>query len=849
MVIPSAFRAFDPLRLPWPSGAPAWLGVLSGTAWQLQQRTLWPVGAYGVMLALAAVGLCPLLLGRKGAWQGGHLVALFLLAGVLGFAGTGWRGTLRAAQVLTPAAESLDWWVSGEIVSLPQKGPEGWRFEFAPDPGARPLGAAPATPGLSLPGLLWLAWYHPVSPTAPAVPDLSVGDHWRFAVRLKRPHGLFNPGGFDGELWLWEQGYGATGTVRTAAQVAPPELLNPLPSRGAGAFWSHPVEQLRQSVRAAIWQALPEPRSAGVVVALVTGDQQAIAATDWDLFRLTGVAHLMSISGLHITLLAWLSARLVAWGWRFSPFLMRRWPAITAGRWCGWAVALAYSVFCGWGVPAQRTVLMLGVVTALQTSAKRWPGWLVWLSSAAVVVLWDPWAWLQAGFWLSFVAVGILYVSGAGAPRSTAPRAWGGWLAHHGTLLLREQGLMTLALAPLTWMLFGQVSVLGLLANLLAIPWVSFVVTPLAFLGVLCSPLWTLSAWAVQGLLVVLDTLAAGPVTTWSVVAAPLGLNLLGLLGAVMLVFPAGWRVRLLGLPLVLPMLMWQAPRPSWGEFEVLAPDIGQGNAVLLRTQGHSLLYDTGPRHSSESDAGQRVLVPLLRRTREPLNRVMLSHRDSDHTGGAAAVLAAYPQAELWSSLEPGHPLLQGRIAGVTPCVAGQQWRWDGVDFEVLHPLSQDLAAAQSPSPKAMKPNAVSCVLRVSSAGGRRALLVGDIEMPQEQALVIRSEADLKADFLLVPHHGSNTSSNQTFLRAVSPRWSLVQAGYRNRFGHPAPKVVSRYENLGLEMVSSPHCGAATWASDAPNRLICERDLSRRYWHDSPGLTRQPPPDEEDDGP
>lgn len=856
MTAPFALKAFDRLRLPWPSVGPWCLGLLLGTALQLQQRALWPLHLYWAVLGVALVGAVLLLwLQRKGAFgRGGGLVLSGLLAAAMAFGGTGWRATVRAAQILSPAAESVDWAVSGVVVSLPQKGLDGWRFEFAPD--TKTKGDPDRGPQPPIPALLWLGWYSPDQP----VPELKVGDHWRFTVRLKRPHSLFNPGGFDGELWLWEQGYGATGTVRTGSNVASPLLLNPPPNRGAAA-WTHPIESARQSVRSAIWQALPESRSAGVVVALVTGDQQAIDPKDWDLFRLTGVAHLMSISGLHITLLAWLGGRVIAWCWRRSERLMLLCPAVTAGRWGGWAVALAYSAFCGWGIPAQRTVLMLGVVTALQTSAKRWPSGLIWLSSAAVVVLWDPWALLQAGFWLSFLAVGVLFISGAGAPKSTAPSLGSGsgkaWLKHHGALLLREQGLMTLALAPLTWILFGQVSLVGLLANLIAIPWVTFVVTPLAFLGALWSPLWTLAALAVQGLLWLLDGLAAGPVGSWSVAAAPAWLDVLGLCGAVILVFPGPWRLRLLGLPWVLPMVLWQAPRPTWGEFELLVPDIGQGNAVILRTQTHTLLYDSGPRNNSESDAGQRVLVPLLKRTQEPLDRIMLSHRDSDHTGGAASVMAAYPQVSLWSSLEPEHPLLQekrgekegdqqGRprsFGSVLPCLAGQHWRWDGVDFEVLHPLLQDLALSRDPSAKSAKPakpvkpiktNALSCVLRISSGVGsvRRALLVGDIEMPQEQDLVIRDEAALKADFLLVPHHGSNTSSNQTFLRAVSPRWSFVQAGYRNRFGHPAPKVVSRYQNLGLEMVSSPQCGAATWASSAPNQLICEREVNHHYWND-----------------
>jgi competence protein ComEC len=282
--------------------------------------------------------------------------------------------------------------------------------------------------------------------------------------------------------------------------------------------------------------------------------------------------------------------------------------------------------------------------------------------------------------------------------------------------------------------------------------------------------------------------------------------------------------MRLLGLPLMLPVLLWQTPRPAHGQFELLAADVGQGNAVIVRTASHALVYDTGPRFSSESDAGQRVLVPLLRALGERVDSVVLSHRDSDHTGGAAAVLAMQPQAALLSSIEAQHPLQALRPA--RQCAAGQRWVWDGVSFDVLHPQAQDYAVAS-------KPNAVSCVVRISN-GAQTALLAGDIEQPQEARLVATEEASLQADVLLVPHHGSKTSSSAAFLQAVRPRVALVQAGYRNAFGHPAAPVLERYRERGIEVVDSVHCGAATWASSAPREVLCERDRSRRYWRHLP---------------
>jgi competence protein ComEC len=366
-------------------------------------------------------------------------------------------------------------------------------------------------------------------------------------------------------------------------------------------------------------------------------------------------------------------------------------------------------------------------------------------------------------------------------------------------------------------LLFGQVSLVSLVANALAIPWVTLVVTPLALLGVLLPPLWELAAQAVQWLGLYLGLLAQLPLATLAV--APLWAGVAGLAGGVLLVLHLPWRLRALGVPLLLPVLLWQAPRPPAGEFELLAADIGQGNAVLVQTATHALLYDAGPRYSRESDAGHRVLVPLLRALDVRLDRLVLSHRDSDHTGGAPAVLAMQPQADLLSSIEDTHELQALRRS--QRCEAGQAWDWDGVRFEVLHPGADDYALAR-------RSNALSCVLRISN-GRQSVLLAGDIEASQENLLLMRG-APLRSDVLLVPHHGSKTSSSAAFLDAVAPPLALVQAGYRNRFGHPAPAVLARYTERGIRVVDSARCGAAHWRSQAPQQLSCQRQTERRYW-------------------
>jgi len=440
---------------------------------------------------------------------------------------------------------------------------------------------------------------------------------------------------------------------------------------------------------------------------------------------------------------------------------------------------------------------------------------VTWLAACATVVTADPWALLQPGFWLSFVAVGVLFATDPGQERPSGVAWW-----HKAVDLLREQLVVTVALAPLTLLLFGQVSIVGLLANLVAIPWVTLVVTPLAMAGTVAPIAWDLAAFAVQALAWLLQALAALPFAVWWGAAPPLWTGAAGVLGGVLLAMRLPLPVRALGVPLLLPVLFWQAPRPPPGEFELLAADIGQGNAVLVRTATHTLVYDTGPRYGADSDAGQRVLVPLLRALAEHVDIVLLSHRDADHTGGAPAVLAMQPQAQLLASLEADHPLTAMRP--LEPCLAGRQWDWDGVAFEVLHPTEAEAVVAT-------KSNAVSCVLRIATSR-QTALLVGDIEQPQEAALLARG-APLAAQLLLVPHHGSRTSSSAAFLDAVHPRWAVVQAGYRNRFGHPAPDVLDRYFERGIAVIDSPHCGAATWSSATPDAMRCERVARMRYWH------------------
>ena len=804
----------------------ALLGCVLGSLLQLQQVALWDEHVYVVILLLAPVVYA--LAAMKNIVIIWRLVFALVALGLLGFGATGLRATVYLDGTLDPVLEGRDLRVTGVVANLPQRNESGLRFRLEVESAS--LNGQP-TP---VPPLMDVGWYGGSFSAGPAVvgdadsskngeadvpvavlnrlpADVKAGERWEMTLRFKAPHGSLNPHGFDYELWLWEQGVQATGYVRASAKDAVPVRLEQT--------WRHPVVLARQTVREQIYKQVAQRQLAGMIAALVVGDQAAIDRVDWDVFRATGVAHLVSISGLHITMFAWGAALAVGWLWRRSGALCIALPAPSAALIGGVLLATFYAVFSGWGVPAQRTCLMLATVALLRLSGARWPWPLVWMLACAVVVAVDPWALLQAGFWLSFVAVGVLFATDSGAVNAYSTGARG--IKDHILSGLKEQWVITVALTPLTLLLFGQVSVVGVAANALAIPWITLVVTPLAMLGVLVPVLWDAAAGAIGWLFAYLQWLASLPWAAISVATPPWWAGAAGVLGGVVLVLPWSWTMRVMGMPLLLPVLLWRAPLPGQGEFELLAADIGQGNAVLVRTASHALLYDAGPRFSLESDAGHRVLVPLLQALHTRLDTVVLSHRDMDHVGGASAVLTMQPQAELLSSIEGGNLLQSLRPA--QHCVAGQHWEWDGVRFDILHP---QVAAYEAPS----KSNAMSCVLRISN-GSRTALLVGDIEQPQEALLVAAAGTGLKSDVLLVPHHGSKTSSSAAFLDAVAPKVGIVQSGYRNRFGHPAAVVVARLQERQIQIVDSPHCGAYTWQSWQPQNSACMRFQSLRYWH------------------
>jgi competence protein ComEC len=733
--------------------------------------------------------------------------AVCVLAFASGFAWAGLLAHLRMADWLDPALEGRDLRVTGTVARLPAMGDTNVRFELRTE-------ASPAGP--PVPGRLLLSWYgSPGAEGAPvAPPEVHPGQRWELTVRLRRPHGNVNPHAFDYEAWLLERGIGATGYVRHAEN----RLLGSSPGF---LIW---IEQAREAVRDRFLAVLGPTPAAGVLAALAIGDQRAISAEEWQLFNRTGVTHLMSISGLHVTLVSGLIAWLVASLWRRVPVLALRLAARKAAAAAAIAGALGYGLLAGFAVPAQRTLWMVAVVAlALWFGRIASPVRVLALALAAVVAM-DPWAPLAAGLWLSFGAVALIFYAASG------------WSRPQFRLVqwVHVQWAITVGLAPAALLLFGQVSIAGPLANAVAIPVVSVVVTPLALLAALLPLEFLLEGAArlVEWLLQFLEWCASLPAALWQQHVPSAWAALAALGGVAWILAPRGVPWRPAGLALMTPAFALAPAAPVAGEAWITTLDVGQGLAVLVRTAHRTLLYDAGPAFGPDVDSGSRIVLPALRAAGvQSLDMMVVSHEDLDHLGGALTVLESMETASLASSLPLQHPL-HALVASSRPCESPQAWDWDGVRFAFLNPSASAMPAARR--------NDRSCVLRISTATGSM-LLTGDIEAAAEAALLRRD--DLRADVLLVPHHGSRSSSTPQLIAAVAPRFAVIPVGYRSRFGHPHARVLERYAGAGASVLRTDLDGAVhVVLGRTQTEVTGERQRKARYWRNRSLRLQSPRP-------
>jgi competence protein ComEC len=664
-------------------------------------------------------------------------------------------------------------WLQGQVVGLPEVADGVVRFQLH----------QPSSRRAELPARLRLAWY--------GGPEIRAGETWRLAVRLKRPHGLVNPQAFDYEAWLLTQRIGATGTVKSGERLSP--------ARGTDAW----RDQLRQHLL-----ATPAEGREGALAALVLGDDSGLSSADWQVLQNTGTVHLMVISGQHIGLLATLLYGLVA-GLARLGWWPRRWPWLPCACALAFAGALAYGVLAGFAVPVQRACVMVGLVLLWRWRFRHLGVWLPVLLALLAVLVWEPLASLQAGFWLSFGAVMLLILI-----FSARLGAWPWWQT-----LWRAQWAMAIGLLPLLLALGLPVSASGPLANLLAVPVVGLLVVPLALLGTLLlvvpavgtTLLW-LSGWLLDLLFTGLIYLAQW-LPAWLPSDLPFWAWLLVALGALLLLMPAALPLRSLGGLLLLPLLFSPQQRPAEGMADVWMLDVGQGLAVLVRTQGHELLYDAGPRFG-EFDTGERVVLPSLRALDvRGLDLLLISHADNDHAGGAVAIQRGLPVRQVLS----GEPDKLAAVLQAQACVSGQRWQWDGVQFSTWR------------WDGASDGNQASCVLRIE-ANGERLWLTGDIDSQAERAL-LNSGLVMPAEWLLAPHHGSRSSSSAAFLAKVGPTAALVSRGAHNAFGHPHVEVVERYRALDAQLYDSVVHGAVRIRLGAFEPAQGLRDHAR-FWRE-----------------
>ncbi len=631
------------------------------------------------------------------------------------------------------------------------------------------------------------------------------GSRCTLHVRLRSPRGLRNPAGQDFERWLFSQRIDATGYLiahpANACRVEP---------------WHGGLDRLRQRLADEISVSLGDggaaADTAGILRALAVGERAAMTDRQWQVLQATGTTHLVSISGLHVSMVAAVMFWLARGAWSLSPALVRCAPAPHAAAGAGLAAACAYALLAGFTVPTQRTVLMLACMLWQRRRGQRLLNADGLLLALGIVVLWDPLAVLTASFWLSFGAMGSLVLLSA--------------LLREGGFVRRSVGIhlwLALALAPMLALLSPAIAWTSPLANLVAVPLVTWGVVPLVLVGValsLCglpgaAPCWRLAArvwdlgWAGLGGL-------ADLAPEWQLPhASPVAAVLLAMLGLAALLLPlasARWWLS----PLLCSSLWLARPAvPATGDFTLTVFDVGQGLSVLVRTRQHALLYDAGPVTRGGRDLGATVVVPNLRAAGVGrLDALVLSHEDSDHAGGADSVLRELAVARVFVSPS------SGRDARARRCAEGMRWRWDDVDFEILHPAHADRGSE----------NELSCVLRVAGKA-HSALLTGDIEARAEAALA-RRHPSLAADVLITPHHGSASSSTAPFVAAVRPAHAIHSAAHGNRYGFPAPAVTARYTAVGSTQWITGAVGAVRIeARGAALTVTGWRATARRYWH------------------
>ncbi|MCR2746486.1 DNA internalization-related competence protein ComEC/Rec2 [Limnobacter parvus] len=649
--------------------------------------------------------------------------------------------------------------------------------------------------------------------------SLKPGQAFQATLRLKPPKGTLQLEGFDVHRHWFANQIAGTAQLKSDLVILPDHFnFNPL-------VW---LERARLHTAEWIVSSLQNHPEQALVLAMVVGDQGLISAEDRELFNSTGIAHLVAISGLHITLFAMIAGKGMGLLWRRSQRLCLSIPAPLAGSAFGLLFAVLYGLVAGWGVPAQRTVFMLFALFVGQLRGGTQNSWDTFFLALFLTLAFDSWAVLDAGFLLSFGAVGTLIFVTQGHYHFIKPQQE--FIAN----AVKAQYTVTVGLILPCAMLFNQQSLISPVANALSIPWMSFVSTPLALLGGLLQQNWAL-VLAANSLALQREWLVTFNELSWATLPLqnqPFWINLLVALGCIILIMPQGIVSRWFGLALV-ALLAWPAPRPAEQDFWLTLMDVAQGTAIAVQTKNHLLIYDAGPAFNDRSNSARRVLLPWM--AAHGYNRAdlfMLSHDDADHSGGAPLLIEKAPPRQFASSMVESHPLNQlatQKQSEIKPCHSMEKWTWNGVAFQPIG-LHTPTRAHNNLWTK----NNQSCVLKISNSS-HSVLLTGDIEAIAEMHLLAQHGADhLKARVIVVPHHGSKTSSTLPFLQAVRPEIALIQSGWQNQFGHPHSQVIERYESMNVKVHNTAQNGAMKWVF--PNSKIDPfatkaSEIRQTYWH------------------
>lgn len=742
---------------------------------------------------------------------------------ITGFAYTGWFIHTNLTELAWQEHEGISIRVAGTVLSIPEISDKRQRFDFK-------IAGLQSDDSLdkSFSGKVRLSWYQ-------QKPIIKIGQQWQFEVRLKRPNGSLNPGGFDYEKWLYQNRILATGYIRNSSfnrQIEQPQT----------GIMS--IAELRQLIAVKLDRLLQDYPYKGLVKALSLGIKGDITHAQWKTFIDTGTNHLIAISGLHIGLMASITWMMVYWLWRRSNTLNRLFPAFYIASASAFLMACFYAALAGFAIPTQRALIMLGVVFIVASFKRELPASYILLYSLIMVLLVDPLSSLSSGFWLSFGAVAVILFTIANRLSNHTTGFYS--LIYSASL----QWKIFTGMIPIMLILLNKISIISPLANLVAIPLMSIVIVPFTLLTSLIALfyeplsilLFSLLVWPVKLLMWWLQWLNTSALadfgflnpglsnssTVWHLTDTgwlPMGLMIAG---SVWLLMPKGVPGRWLGIILFLPAFLNTVPQMKPGNVQLSVLDVGQGLAIIVRTARHSLLYDTGDKYSQTFNFADQAIIPFARISGiRRFDKVIVSHGDKDHAGSINEILSAIAVEEL-SSGEPARLIVNERkfSQNKNNCVRGQYWQWDRVSFQILSP---------DPLKSYHKSNNRSCVLLVTSSAGQSFLLTGDIEKEIEKQ-ILKDYPDLKADVLVIPHHGSKTSSSAEFLRQLNPDIAIFSTGYRNRFHFPAQKILKRYQSMNIKLFNTTN-GALDITSNISNNSLSIKQFrysDRHFWHRAP---------------